>query len=304
MPQVTVQKAKADEAVKIIIDETTKAETYIVNEATAKTFNDVTAIDKKFATAINKFSNAISFDERVQQGKDWNACLATIRTVNEKATGKAVFNIACAIDKSIVKLKEKIGDENYIKLVDARGKNAKLVTILEANTDIKTETVNWKNAFNLTQDEATKLSTGRLLNINRALNKKKENAEAPKPVTAFDLWTAFKEQMNKHSISMHQMLPEMLADIKQVEDEDLQKQLRDIQEDKQQKIDVVNTANAKAIHEHSKQVGTLKRSAKFVVNQVNNSKLEQKAQEQADTKQALTKSVSVGINQLLADCPF
>lgn len=259
MPQVKVQKAKTDEAVKIIIDEKTKAETYIVNEATAKTFNAVTAIDKKFATAINKFSNAISFDDRCQQGKDWNDCLATIRTVNEKATGRSVFNIACAIDPSIVKLKEKIGNENYLKMVDARGKNAKLVTILEENTDNKSETVNWKNAFNLTQDEATKLSTGRLLNINRALNKKTSDAEPPKPVIASDLINDMFILAKKHNITEHAICEEMEKYMLKYQSEahakvmsDLQAKNKDIQEQQQLVNSRLATANAKKLNAERK----------------------------------------------------
>ena len=259
MTKVKVQKAKTDEAVKIIIDEKTKAETYIVNEATAKTFNAVTAIDKKFASAINKFSNAISFDDRCQQGTDWNACLETIRTVNEKATGRSVFNIACAIDPSIVKLKEKIGNENYLKMVDARGKNAKLVTILEANTDIKTETVNWKNAFNLTQDEATKLSTGRLLNINRALNKKTANAEPPKQVTALELITDMFALATKHKINEHAIAIELQSFMVKYQSELHAKEMSDLQaknKDLREQQELVNTrlatANAKNLNANRK----------------------------------------------------
>ena len=257
MPQVKVQKAKTDEAVKIIIDEKTKAETYIVNEATAKTFNAVTAIDKKFATAINKFSNAISFDDRCQQGEDWNACLETIRTVNEKATGRSVFNIACAIDPSIVKLKEKIGNENYLKMVDARGKNAKLVTILQENTN--GETVNWKNAFNLTQDEATKLSTGRLLNINRALNKKTANAEPPKPVTALELITdmfalATKHKINEHAIAieLEPFMVKFQSELHAKEMSDLQVKNKELREQQEVVNNRVATTNAKNLNANRK----------------------------------------------------
>jgi hypothetical protein len=259
MTKVKVQKAKTDEAVKIIIDEKTKAETYIVNEATAKTFNAVTAIDKKFASAINKFSNAISFDDRCQQGTDWNACLETIRTVNEKATGRSVFNIACAIDPSIVKLKEKIGNENYLKMVDARGKNAKLVTILEANTDIKTETVNWKNAFNLTQDEATKLSTGRLLNINRALNKKTAKAEPPKQVTALELITDMFALATKHKINEHAIAIELEPFMVKFQSElhakamsDLQAKNKELREQQEVVNNRVATTNAKKLNANRK----------------------------------------------------
>ena len=288
MPQVKVQKAKIDEAVKIIVDEKTKAETYIVNEATTKTFNAVTAIDKKFATAINKFSNAISFEDRCEQGKNWNTCLEAIRTVNEKATGRSVFNIACSLDPSILKLKEKIGNENYLKMVDARGKNAKLVTILEANTDTRSKTVNWKNAFNLTQEEATKLSTGRLLNINRALTKKKETSEEqPKQITALDLVTDMFALAKKHKVTEHAICEEMQSIMVKYQSElhakamaDLQAKHKEIEQEQQRINNRVAVANAKKLNAENKKL-------KAPEIEANNAILEQKAKDNKIRREAM-----------------
>ena len=280
--EIKVETAKTDEAVKIIVDESTKAETYIVNETTAKTFKYVIAIDKKFAYAIDKFSNAIPFDERIKQGKDWNTCLEAIKSVNPKAKGHAVFNIACAIDPTILKLKDKIGDENYKKMSDERGKNAKLVTVLEQNTDANSETVNWKNAFNLTQEEATKLSTGRLLNINRAITKKaklasEEPEEQKTQVIASDLINDMFILAKKHNITEHAICEEMEKYMVKYQSELHAKTMSDLVAKNKQMQEEQNLVNQRLAVANAKKLNQQSKKQTFEDNEKMNAKLEAQA---------------------------